>query len=299
MRVVFIGCVQFSETTLEVLLQQERAEIAGIVTKAASAINADFRSLEPIAAREKIPCFLYQRSADVEPMIRWIQELAPDVVYCFGWSHLLPAELLSVPRLGVIGYHPAALPQNRGRHPIIWALALGLKHTASTFFFMDEGADTGDILDQRPIAIEDDDDAATLYSKLENVAKEQIASFTRALAEGTYMRVPQDHTKANSWRKRGKQDGAIDWRMSSASVHNLVRALTRPYIGAHLTASNGEEAKVWKTVRVDELYPETNNLEPGKVLRVNGTAVDIKCGHGVIRIVEHEMTQLPLEGTYI
>ena len=59
--------------------------------------------------------------------------------------------ILDLAPLGIIGFHPAALPRNRGRHPIVWALVLGLEETASTFFFMDKGADTGDILSQEKI----------------------------------------------------------------------------------------------------------------------------------------------------
>jgi methionyl-tRNA formyltransferase len=63
--------------------------------------------------------------------------------FCLGWSNLLKAEILKAAPLGVIGFHPAALPANRGRHPLIWALGLGLDETATTFFFMDKGADRG------------------------------------------------------------------------------------------------------------------------------------------------------------
>ena len=58
--------------------------------------------------------------------------------------------------MGVVGYHPAKLPQNRGRHPIIWSLALGLKHSASTFFFIQNGVDNGDIISQHPFEIKYD-----------------------------------------------------------------------------------------------------------------------------------------------
>lgn len=73
--------------------------------------------------------------------------------------------------MGVIGFHPAALPNNRGRHPIIWALALGLNETASTFFKMDEGADTGDIVSQVKIPICESDYAADLYENIMCAAK--------------------------------------------------------------------------------------------------------------------------------
>ena len=69
----------------------------------------------------------------------WIKSLNPDIIFCFGWSNLLKKDILTLAPMGVLGFHPSKLPQNRGRHPLIWALALGLKKSASTFFFMDEG----------------------------------------------------------------------------------------------------------------------------------------------------------------
>ena len=85
--------------------------------------------------------------------------------------------------MGIVGYHPAALPSNRGRHPLIWALVLGLTETASTFFFMDEGADSGDILDQRPVSILPSDDAKSLYERISQVAISQIRDFVPRLTE--------------------------------------------------------------------------------------------------------------------
>ena len=76
-----------------------------------------------------------------------------------------------------MGYHPASLPENRGRHPIIWALALGLKKSASTFFFMEEGADDGDILSQKEFEILYEDDAKSLYEKVTDMALNQIEDF--------------------------------------------------------------------------------------------------------------------------
>jgi methionyl-tRNA formyltransferase len=195
-----------------------------------------------------------------------------------------------------VGYHPAALPRNRGRHPIIWALALGLKETASTFFFMDEGADSGPILDQQPVLIETNDDARTLYEKLTAIARVQVRSFLPKLASGDFPRLEQDHGVATYWRKRGKDDGKIDWRMPAEGVHNLVRALTRPYPGAHCVVQ-GVEAKVWATRVVEAGHP---NDEPGKVLTTDATgAVRVKCGTGAIELVRHELPRQPQPGEYL
>ena len=85
--------------------------------------------------------------------------------------------------MGIVGYYPAALPSNRGRHPLIWALVLCLTETASTLFFMDEGADSGDILDQRQVSILPSDDAKSLYQRITQVAISQIPGFVPRLTE--------------------------------------------------------------------------------------------------------------------
>jgi len=155
MRLVFIGCVHSSFSTFSHLLSLniEGLEIVGVVTRDSSSFNADFSSLAPLAADYSIPCFVAKKNDQIE-MSDWLKSKCPDVIYCFGWSNLIEKPILDLPQIGVIGYHPAALPKNRGRHPIIWALALGLTQTASTFFFMDEGADSGDILNQKFLSIE-------------------------------------------------------------------------------------------------------------------------------------------------
>ena len=80
---------------------------------------------------------------------------------------------------------------------------------------MDERAEGGDILSKRNVAISDNDDAASLYGKLGLVAAEQVVESIIALANGTYARTPQDDSLANVWRKRSKEDGKIDWRMTA------------------------------------------------------------------------------------
>jgi len=276
LRIAFIGCVEFSASALNVLKDQDGIEIVGVVTRGASTFNADFCSLEPLAAKIGCPVHLADGN-DQAGMEAFLSSVAPDLIYCFGWSYLLNAAVRAIPKLGVVGYHPAALPKNRGRHPIIWALALGLSETASTFFLMDDGADSGDIVSQVPVNITAEDTARTLYDTLTEVTEVQIKDMTAALVAGTVKPTPQDHSQANTWRKRGKADGRIDWRMSAESIHNLVRALGEPYVGAHLEF-DGQDHVVWQAA----IGPDASvNLEPGKVLSTDG-AVTVKCGSGTI-----------------
>jgi methionyl-tRNA formyltransferase len=292
-RIIFIGTVEFSREALARLVAID-AEVVGVCTLEGSSFNADYADLRPLCREHGIP-FKITEEINASESLNWIRELSPDVIFCFGWSRLLKKDLLAAAPLGVVGFHPAALPANRGRHPLIWALALGLEKTASTFFFMDAGADSGDILSQQVIDIDAHDDAGSLYKKVCTTALEQIAQFVPRLSNGSFERELQNHAQANTWRKRGVADGKIDWRMSARSIHNLVRALTKPYVGAHFVI-DGKDIKVWKS---KVLCDVPANAEPGKVLGIHDGAPVIKCGQDALCLLATEPTFSPIEGSYL
>ena len=132
MKILFIGTVEFSARAIEKLLEIH-ADIVGIVTRKESPINSDFIDLTPIGKEFGIPTKYTNDINDTETL-SWIRELAPDILMCFGWSALIKKELLELPPMGVVGFHPALLPNNRGRHPLIWAKVLGLEKSGNTFF---------------------------------------------------------------------------------------------------------------------------------------------------------------------
>ena len=298
MKVGVIGCVEFSEAMLRTLLDAPEVEVVGVVTKTMSAFNSDFRDLGPLAQSHGAPVF-HQGAGDQQAMIDWFRALAPDVIFCVGWPNLLDEGLLDIPRHGVVGYHPTDLPRNRGRHPIIWTLALGLEETASTFFRIDGGVDSGPILSKVKVPIGPDDDAGVLYARLIEAGRAQLSEIVRRLATGRQTLTEQDLGQGNVWRKRSKADGRIDWRMSARTIHNLVRALNRPYPGAWCEVGSGEarrEINIWKTrpAPCDQI-----NLEPGRVLKVAGAVILVKAGDGAVEIIEHDFDVLPTEGDYL
>lgn len=292
LRIVFIGCVTFSRVTLLKLLNLQ-ANVVGIVTKNQSAFNSDFEDLSSIAVDKSIP-FKHVKDINHRNNIEWIRNCKPDVLFCFGWSSLIGSEILNLCPLGVIGYHPSLLPHNRGRHPIIWAKALGLEKTGSTFFFMDEGADTGEILSQVEIPVLFSDQASELYHRITEAALIQIAEFLPKLNDRTFEKKAQDKTIGNTWRKRSVGDGLVDFRMTTNAICNLVRALSRPYPGAHCNY-NGQLYKIWQ---VEPGETRENNIEPGKVIAQEGTILEIKTGDASVRLIEHEVYPVPRKGSY-
>ncbi len=295
MKILFIGTVEFSARAIEKLLEIH-ADIVGIVTRKESPINSDFIDLTPIGKEFGIPTKYTNDINDTETL-SWIRELAPDILMCFGWSALIKKELLELPPMGVVGFHPALLPNNRGRHPLIWAKVLGLEKSGNTFFLMDEGADTGDILSQRSFAITDNDDASSLYKKMVDLAMIQIPELHEQLKSGVYPRYAQDKDDGNKWRKRKIKDGLIDFRMSTQLICNLVRALTRPYPGAHL-AIGGTTYSVWKVEKGAKVFRPAN-IEPGKVLRIDGNKIEVKTGDGSVWLVDHDLKGVDLIGKFL
>jgi methionyl-tRNA formyltransferase len=294
MRIIYIGCVEFSLHCLRVIIQNQ-GEIVGIVTMRNAEENSDYCDLTPIAFENHIPIH-YCDNVNDPYTVEWIKNKRPDIIFCWGLSQLIKPELLSIAPQGVIGVHPALLPKNRGRHPLIWALALGLKESGLTFFRMDEGADSGPILSQQRFVIDENDDAGTLYTKIKDLAAKQITNFLPELTSGVAKFIQQDPREANYWRKRSRKDGVVDWRMSTAAILNLVRALSRPYPGSEISYSN-QKIIIWKVQKYRDFVAD--NIEPGRVIAKAANGPVIRCYDGAIILTECEPPVRFVVGDYL
>ncbi len=294
LKILFIGCVESSYKLLKELIVYHK-NVVGVVTKKQSRFNADYCDITPLCRNNGIPYHFVQNVNDRDSL-EFIKSLSPDICFCFGWSQLLKEELINLFPHGVVGFHPAALPSNRGRHPLIWALALGLNKTASTFFMINIGADEGDIISQSSVDISYTDDARSLYDKVMEAAVRQEIELIEAFENNCVIRIQQRLEDGNSWRKRGKADGRIDWRMSGKAIYNLVRSLTRPYAGAHYVIDDNEY-KVWKVQELQVVG--LDNIEPGKVLEVNADGtMDVKVYDGAVRLIDFNKPQV-VKGDYL
>jgi len=197
-----------------------------------------------------------------------------------GWSQLLKNDILTIPRFGVIGSHPTQLPKYRGRAPIPWTILKKLKHSALTFFFIEEGIDDGDILDQKIFEI-DDDDATSLYDKITVLGEQMIIDNLNKIKNNTFLRKKQNTDEfIENWPKRTPDDGKIYWNKSSNEIQTLVRATTYPYPGA-FTILDGKHIKIWKIIILDESF-ET----PGKIIKIDKNGVQISTINSSILILQ-------------
>jgi len=285
MRILFIGSAHSSKFLLEKCFEL-KLNIVGVCTLKNSK-NDDFCDLKKhFKLNDNLS--IYTKNINSYKNYFWIKNKKPDLIFCFGWSQILGKNIIKLAKKMTIGFHPSELPKNRGKHPVIWSLVLGLKKTASTFFIIkNEHVDSGAIISQKTILISKSDNASSLYKKIITTSCNQLTSIIKKIENNIPLNFYlKKKTKINYWRKRIFNDGRIDWRMSATSIYNLVKALSKPYNNARFNYEN-KEIKILKAKIITKKNNSLiNNLEPGKILKKTHNYFDVKCGEGVIRVLE-------------
>jgi methionyl-tRNA formyltransferase len=277
MKIVFISGVKVGLELLNAILENGWKISAVFSYDDSKKFNySDYMSFDEITAKYGIKHIKVQNIND-QSNVNLIKSIEPDLILVMGWSQLLKKEILSIPKIGVIGSHPTMLPKYRGRAPIPWTIIKGLKESALTFFYMKEGTDDGDILDQRKFEISDDDDASSLYIKITNLGKIMLLENLKLFEKGEAKRILQDESKfIEFWPKRIPEDGKIDWSKNGKEIHTLIRASTHPYPGA-FSSFGKPKLKIWKAKYVNE-----PSVGIGKIAEIGKDGVKVGTGQGNI-----------------
>lgn len=258
MKHVFLSGIRAGYYWLEELIK-EKANIEAILTKRDNKA-CDSVDFSVIAEKFGIP-FYEIKNINNEKNISILKNIQPDVLWVLGWSQILKENVLDTPAVGCIGSHPTKLPRYRGRAPIPWTIIKGLKESALTFFWLDKGTDTGDILAQKEFSVDFEDTATTLYEKMIEKGKEIIKEYLPLIESGNPPRIKQNEKEfIESWPKRTPEDSLIDWNKGAVEVYNLIRATTHPYPGA-FTYQNGDKLIIWGAKFSNKDYKRVRILE--------------------------------------
>jgi len=286
MAIIFMGTPEFSVPTLRILLENGY-DVQAVVTqpdrpkgRGRKVIPSPVKAL---ADRYKIPV-LQPEKVRAPEVQQTLKNIAPDVIVVVAYGQILPESILQIPRLGCINIHASLLPKYRGAAPIQWAIIQGEKETGITTMLMDKGMDTGDILLQKSVPIEEEDTAGTLHDKLALVGAELLFQTLQHLERGTITPKPQNHDIATYIPLLKKEDGRIDWQRPASRIYDKVRGLL-PWPVAY-TYFKGKTVKLLK-VKVEQEPVNTNLLVSGTVVALdNITGPVIATGKGYIRILE-------------
>lgn len=262
--IVFVG-VHMEACAPFTYLIENGYNILGLVTlkpesmpKVSGAID-----LTEAAGNAQIPV-LRVKNVNEPEALAWIRLKAPDLLLVVGWTQLLKADLLRVPKLACLGFHASLLPKSRGRAPVNWALINGETETGNTMIILEPEADSGDIVAQRTIPITEEDDCKTIYQKVGETEIEMLDEVLPIIRSGALPRRKQDDSQATVMPRRRPEDGLIDWNRATREIYNWVRALTDPYPGA-FSFLNGDRVWIW-TARTGGGPIDGQSRGPGEVI---------------------------------
>ncbi len=190
-----------------------------------------WESMEELGAACGVPVTVVEDLSDPTEAVR-LKALAPDFLFSFYFRNMIPPQVLAIPAKGALNMHGSLLPQFRGRAPVNWAILKGATVTGASLHFMVEKPDAGDLVDQEKVPVGPDDDALTVARRVGDAAVTVLARSWPKLKAGTAPRVPLDLAKGSYFGGRKPEDGRIDWEKPAKEIHDLVRAVTKPWPGA-------------------------------------------------------------------
>ncbi len=202
-----------------------------------------------------------------------------DIMISANYIFLIEKKIIQLAKHLCFNIHGSLLPKYRGRTPHVWAIINGEKQTGITAHVIDEGCDSGAIIKQIPVEIENSDTGGSILEKFKTLYIPLIEFVLKSVGEKSIKLEYQDESKATFFGKRTPHDGRIDWNWSADRIFNWVRAQAYPYPGAFSFYKN-EKIIIDKVSFSDLGYHFlTNN---GTILHINPLVV--KCATGVLKI---------------
>jgi methionyl-tRNA formyltransferase len=210
-------------------------------------------------------------------------EIAPEAIIVVGYGRIIPQWMIDLPPLGNINVHGSLLPKYRGAAPIQWAIANGEEITGVTTMQIDAGLDTGDMLLQAEMPINQGDTSETLAPRLAELGAELLVETLARLEAGVVGPVPQNHAEHSLAPILKKEDGQIDFHRSAREILNRLRGFT-PWPGA-FTQFRG------KGFVVHTAHALAAELQPGE-LKIQGDTLLAGAGNGTAL----ELIEIQIEG---
>ena len=283
MRIVFMGTPEFSVPSLEALLRSDD-RIVGVVTQPdrpkGRGQELTSSPIKALALRHKLPLLQPLKMKD-PAFLDTLRAWRPELIAVAAFGRILPKIILEMPPKGCINVHGSLLPKYRGAAPIQWAIIKGEKETGITTMLMDEGMDTGAVLLQERIAIEPDDTAGSLSSKLAAVGGRLLTETLTRWKAGTLTPRAQDNSQATLAPILKKEDGLLDWTLPAQTIADLVRGLA-PWPGAY-TYANGERWALWRVSPTDQA---SGTMRPGTVVAAHKGALLVAAGDRLVAVTE-------------
>jgi len=289
-RIIFLGTPDFAVASLDALVKAG-CNVVGVVTApdkpAGRGLQLQQSAIKKYAVENNLHVLQPEKLKN-ETFIQELKSLQADVQVVVAFR-MLPEIVWNMPPMGTINVHGSLLPQYRGAAPINWAIINGEKQTGITTFKLKHEIDTGNILMQEIIPINDDETAGELHDKMKDIGAALLVKTIKAVAENNIDEVDQNikseilNIKLNHAPKIFTDTCKIDFTKPVDEVYNLIRGLA-PYPAAFTILNN-------KTVKIFSCTKETATpAEPaGTYITDNKSYLKFVCVNGYINALEIQM----------
>lgn len=212
-----------------------------------------FASVRELCREYGIDC-IAPADPNADEIVARVAALRPDFIFSFYYRLMLKQPLLDAASRGAFNLHGSLLPKYRGRVPVNWAIIHGERETGATLHVMNAKPDNGAVVDQQAVPILPDDTAQEVFTKVMVAGEICLDRALPRLIAGNAILSPQDLAQGAYFGGRKAEDGRIDWRQPARRIHDLVRAVTRPFPGAFADIPAGR-LQLWRTRVLDEPAP--------------------------------------------
>ncbi|MBE6761178.1 MAG: methionyl-tRNA formyltransferase [Ruminococcaceae bacterium] len=226
MKVIFMGTPDFAVPCLEKLIEDGH-QVEAVFTREDKPVGRKKVLTAPpvkeIALKYGIEVYQPKKLRDNPEVFEVIKNINPDLIVVVAYGRILPKEILDFPKYGCVNVHGSLLPRHRGSSPIQWSIVCGDKVTGVTTMLMDEGIDTGDILEVSQVPIEDTDTGGSLFDKLCIEGAKLLSTTIKGLQSGSITPIKQKEEGANYAPMLTKEMGLLDFNKNANELWCLIR----------------------------------------------------------------------------
>ncbi len=301
MRILFMGTPDFSLQFLKKIMESD--EIVAIVTQGDRPARRghcwEYSEVKKFALEKKQTLFQPGKITD-NNFVKGVKELAPDLVVVVAFGKILSREILAIPGKGCVNIHFSLLPRYRGPAPVQWALLEGDCYTGVSSIFMEEEVDSGDIILQKKVSIDHEDNYLMLQNKLCKAGVVLLEETLNLIREGKTSGRPQDESDISYAPLLKKSDGRLSWNDASGKILNRIRALN-PWPGTYIEMDGGKKVKILegKIVPVPVNADKEGSLEPGKIVEIRkGEGFVVTCRKGSLLVTRVQPENKPVQKAY-
>jgi len=284
LKLVFMGTPTFAIPSV-VALEKAGYILTGVVTQPNRRKGRGKKLMPPPVkkAAERLGIPVYQPSdPNASDFIKILLNLTPDVIVTAAFGHLLKEEILTLPSMGCINLHASLLPKYRGAAPIARAILNGETFTGVSTMLMDEGMDTGPILQTASVTIRLDDTTESLTGRLAEVGAALLVETLAKWTEGAIKPAVQDESRATIAPPLTKEDGKINWQRPAEEIERQIRAMI-PWPGAFSKVSG----KGLKVFRAEVVHTRISGV-PGSSIVTDESWI-VATGEGSLSLHEVQM----------